>query len=283
MNSIREALRKGAARMRDVSGTPALDARVLLKHVLKKDDTYLLVHGDESLSKEEQNLYELFLQKREQGMPVAYITGVKEFMGMEFRVNEHTLIPRPDTEIAVTEALEAIRSYGYKMVLDLCCGSGAIGLSLAASFEFTNVTLSDINKEALDVASENAVRLGLKERVRIVYSDLFSSIEDTFDLIVSNPPYISGEDMKKLEKTVRDYEPHLALYGGDSGLDFYRSITQQAPRYLRENGMLIFEIGYDQSSEVEKMMKEYGFKNVHTVKDFSGLSRVVSGLLIPET
>lgn len=283
MNSIREALRKGAARMRDVSETPALDARVLLKHVLKKDDTYLLVHGDESLSKEEQNLYELFLQKREQGMPVAYITGVKEFMGMEFRVNEHTLIPRPDTEIAVTEALEAIRSYGYKMVLDLCCGSGAIGLSLAASFEFTNVTLSDINKEALDVASENAVRLGLKERVRIVYSDLFSSIEDTFDLIVSNPPYISGEDMKKLEKTVRDYEPHLALYGGDSGLDFYRSITQQAPRYLRENGMLIFEIGYDQSSEVEKMMKEYGFKNVHTVKDFSGLSRVVSGLLIPET
>lgn len=283
MNSIREALRKGAARMREASGTPALDARVLLKHVLKKDDTYLLVHGDESLSKEEQDLYELFLQKREQGMPVAYITGSKEFMGMEFRVNEHTLIPRPDTEVAVTEALEAIRSHGYRKVLDLCCGSGAIGLSVAASFEFTNVTLSDINKEALDVASENAVRLGLEERVRIMYSDLFSSIEDSYDLIVSNPPYISGEDMKKLEKTVRDYEPHLALYGGDSGLDFYRSITQQAPRYLRENGMLIFEIGYDQSSEVEKMMKEYGFKNVHTVKDFSGLSRVVSGLLIPET
>ena len=283
MNSIREALRKGAARMREASGTPALDARVLLKHVLKKDDTYLLVHGDESLSKEEQDLYELFLQKREQGMPVAYITGSKEFMGMEFRVNEHTLIPRPDTEVAVTEALEAIRSHGYRKVLDLCCGSGAIGLSIAASFEFTNVTLSDINKEALDVASENAVRLGLEERVRIVYSDLFSSIEDSYDLIVSNPPYISGEDMKKLEKTVRDYEPHLALYGGVSGLDFYRSITQQAPRYLRENGMLIFEIGYDQSSEVEKMMKEYGFKNVHTVKDFSGLSRVVSGLLIPET
>lgn len=283
MNSIRESLRKGAARMREASGTPALDARVLLKHILKKDDTYLLVHGDESLSKEEQDLYELFLQKREQGMPVAYITGSKEFMGMEFRVNEHTLIPRPDTEIAVTEALEAIRSHGYRKVLDLCCGSGAIGLSIAASFEFTNVTLSDINKEALDVASENAVRLGLEERVRIVYSDLFSSIEDSYDLIVSNPPYISGEDMKKLEKTVRDYEPHLALYGGVSGLDFYRSITQQAPRYLRENGMLIFEIGYDQSSEVEKMMKEYGFKNVHTVKDFSGLSRVVSGLLIPET
>jgi len=283
LNSIREALRKGAARMREASGTPALDARVLLKHVLKKDDTYLLVHGDESLSKEEQDLYELFLQKREQGMPVAYITGSKEFMGMEFRVNEHTLIPRPDTEVAVTEALEAIRSHGYRKVLDLCCGSGAIGLSIAASFEFTNVTLSDINKEALDVASENAVRLGLEERVRIVYSDLFSSIEDSYDLIVSNPPYISGEDMKKLEKTVRDYEPHLALYGGVSGLDFYRSITQQAPRYLRENGMLIFEIGYDQSSEVEKMMKEYGFKNVHTIKDFSGLSRVVSGLLIPET
>lgn len=283
MNSIREALRKGADRIRETSGTPALDARVLLKHVLEKDDTYLLVHGDESLSKQEQDLYELFLQKREQGMPVAYITGSKEFMGMEFRVNESTLIPRPDTEIAVTEALEAIRSHGYRKVLDLCCGSGAIGLSIAASFEFTNVTLSDINKEALDVASENAVRLGLEERVRIMYSDLFSSIEDSYDLIVSNPPYISGEDMKKLEKTVRDYEPHLALYGGDSGLDFYRSITQQAPRYLRENGMLIFEIGYDQSSEVEKMMKEYGFKNVHTVKDFSGLSRVVSGLLIPET
>ncbi|WP_312710854.1 peptide chain release factor N(5)-glutamine methyltransferase [Proteiniclasticum ruminis] len=283
MNSIREALREGAARISKASCTPVLDARVLLKYVLKKEDTYLFVHGDERISKEEQDLYELFLQKREQGMPVAYIIGSKEFMGLEFKVNEHTLIPRPDTEIAVMEALEAIRSHGYKKVLDLCCGSGAIGLSIAASFEFTNVTLSDINKEALDVANENAVRLGLKQRVQFVLSDLFSNIEEPFDLIVSNPPYISGEDMEKLDKTVREYEPHLALYGGDSGLDFYRSITQQAPRYLRENGMLIFEIGYDQSSEVEKMMKEYGFKNVHTVKDFSGLSRVVSGLLIPET
>lgn len=283
MNSIREALRAGAAKITKASGTPALDARVLLKHVLKKDDTYLLVHGDERLSKEEQNLYELFLQKREQGMPVAYITGIKEFMGLEFKVNEHTLIPRPDTEIAVMEALEAIRRHGYKKVLDLCCGSGAIGLSIAASFEFTNVTLSDINKEALDVASENAVRLGLNQRVQFVLSDLFSNIEEPYELIVSNPPYISSEDMKKLDKNVREYEPHLALYGGDTGLDFYRAITLQAKKYLRENGMLIFEIGYDQSSEVEKMMKEYGFKNVHTIKDFSGLSRVVSGLLIPET
>lgn len=283
MKSIHDALQKGMSLIRSSSSTPSLDARVLLKHVLGKDDTYLLVHGEEVLSEEAEKRYEELIRKRAAGMPVAYITGVKEFMGMEFKVTEHTLIPRPDTEIAVMEALEAIRTHGYKKILDLCCGTGAIGLSIAASLEFTNVTLSDINKEALEVAKENAVRLGLNHKVQFLLSDLFQEVEDTYDLIISNPPYISGEDMEKLEETVRSYEPHLALYGGESGLDFYRTITRHARSYLRENGALIFEIGYDQSSEVEKMMKEYGFQKVHTVNDFSGLSRVVSGLLIPET
>jgi len=283
VNSIRDALIKGAGRIKNIFTTPSLDARVLLKYVLKKEDTYLLIHGDEILSSEDEIKYNHLIKRRAEGMPVAYITGRKEFMGMEFKVNEHTLIPRPDTEIAVMEAIDSIRDHGYKDVLDLCCGSGAIGLSIAASLEFTNVSLSDINKEALEVAKENALSLRLESRVQFVLSDLFSEIRDTYDLIISNPPYISGEDMEKLEETVRDYEPHLALYGGDTGLDFYRTIIQHVRKYLRENGMLIFEIGYDQSSEVEKMMKEYGFQKVHTIKDFSGLPRVVSGLLIPET
>lgn len=283
MSSIREALQTAAGRLKKISPTPLLDARVLLKYVLKRKDTYLLVHGDEILSDENETSFYKLVEKREAGMPIAYITGTKEFMGMEFIVNEHTLIPRPDTEIAVMEAIEAAKIHRYSDILDLCCGSGAIGLSIASSLEFTNVVLSDINKEALEVAKKNAVRLGLEKRTQFILSDLFSDIHDTYDLIISNPPYINEEDMEKLEGSVRDYEPHVALYGGKTGLDFYRVITHNVRKYLRENGMLIFEIGYDQSSEVEKMMKENGFQKVHTVKDFSGLSRVVSGLLIPET
>ena len=280
---IEEALKRSLELLKDASDTPGLDARVLLKHALKKDDVYLLAHRDEEMDSASEEKFFQMISTRAEGKPVAYILGYKEFMGFAFKVNEDTLIPRPDTEIAVEKAVEEIREKKFKKILDLCSGSGAIGLSIAKILEFTNVTLSDINKGAILVSEENAEKLGVRDRVNFIVSDLFQEIDEKFDLIISNPPYISQEDMETLSVSVKDYEPHLALYGGVRGLDFYETIAEKARQHLTDHGMLIFEIGYDQSQEVENMLKENGFKNVITINDLSGHHRVVSGELIPET
>lgn len=283
MLTIGDAVKLSVERLKDISDTPSLDGRILLKEVLSEDEMFLLTHRGTVLSDVEESDYLKKLALREKGMPIAYITGYKEFMGFCFKVNENTLIPRPDTEIAVETAIEAIKAKKYKNVLDLCSGSGAIGLSIAGILEFTNVTLSDINKEAISVSKENAEYMDVVGRVNFIESDLFEKIDEKYDLIVSNPPYINERDMEVLSVSVKEYEPHLALYGGMTGLDFYDRITKNAREHLTENGMLIFEIGYDQSHEVENMLKDNGFKNIITLKDLSGHHRVVSGELIPET
>lgn len=279
-----EALKRSVEMLSGISDTPALDARVLLKETIRKDDGFLLAHRDEELESEAEKLFFDRIRDRAEGKPVAYIIGYKEFMGFRYKVNEHTLIPRPDTEIAVEMAVDVIREKKYRKILDLCSGSGAIGLSIAKILEFTNVTLSDINKGAILVSEENAEELGVKDRVNFIVSDLFHKlVDEKFDLIISNPPYISQKDMEELSVSVKDFEPHLALYGGLRGLDFYKTISEQAKEHLTDHGMLIFEIGYDQSQEVENMLRENGFKNVITINDLSGHHRVVSGELIPET
>ena len=283
MLTIGEAIRLAVEKLKDISESPSLDGRVLLKEVLKEDEVFLLTHREIVLNDVEESDYLHKLALREKGMPIAYITGYKEFMGFRFKVNENTLIPRPDTEIAVETAIEAIKRKKYKKVLDLCSGSGAIGLSIAGILEFTNVTLSDINKEAISVSVENAEQMDVADRVKFIESDLFEMIDEKYELIVSNPPYINEKDMEVLSVSVKEYEPHTALYGGLKGLDFYDRITKSAREHLTENGMLIFEIGYDQSQEVENMLKDNGFKNIITLKDLSGHHRVVSGELIPET
>ncbi len=283
MSLIKELLQVGRERLKDVSDTSALDARILLRQVLNKDDLYLLTHGEEVVEQELKILFLKKLTERELGKPMAYILGEKEFMGFSFKVTENTLIPRPDTEILVTEAIEKIKERGFHEILDLCSGSGAIGISIAKIMEFTNVTLSDINKEALFVSMENGERLGVEKRLQYVESDLFQGITKRFDLITCNPPYINLEDYDALSPGVRDYEPEMALYGGPTGLDFYEKISAQAVNYLNPEGMIIFEIGYDQRQEVERMLEKNGFKNIETLKDLSGRDRVVSGILIPET
>ncbi len=283
MSLIKDLLGKARGRLKEVSDTPALDARILLREVLKKDDLYLLTHGEEEVDEKLKDVFTKKLTEREEGKPMAYILGEKEFMGYSFKVTENTLIPRPDTEILVTEAIEMIKERRYEKILDLCSGSGAIGLSIAKILEFTNVTLSDINKEALFVSMENGERLGVVKRLDFVESDLFQEITGRFDLITCNPPYINLEDYNALSPGVRDYEPQMALYGGPGGLDFYEKISNQAVDYLNPEGMIMFEIGYDQRQEVEKMLKNNGFKNIKTLKDLSGRDRVVSGILIPET
>lgn len=283
MMTIKEALSAARMNLEGASGTPVLDAKVLMMDTLNKDELFLIMNREEPLNEADGQSFMEKVRMRKEGMPVAYITGKKEFMGFIFKVTQDTLIPRADTEILVEKALEIIQRRGYRAVLDLCSGSGAIGLSIAKILDFTNVTLSDIKEEAISVSRENAQALGIMDRVNFAVSDLFLSLHGKYDIIASNPPYISRDDMAELSDTVKDFEPHTALYGGTDGLDFYREIAEKAKRYLVEDGTLIFEIGYDQGGEVMEIMKKNGFKNVDILKDLAGLHRVVFGELIPET
>lgn len=283
MATVAQMISWAVKELESSSETPMLDARVILAHVLGKDSVYVMTERDVVLPRAHEWVYREAIEKRKKGTPIAYITGMKEFMGMDFRVSESVLIPRADTEVLVEKAIEILKCRKEAKVLDLCCGSGAIGLSIAKFIEGAHVVLADISKEAIGVSRENAVLLGLDGRVDFVVSDLFEGISGSFDLIASNPPYISGKDMETLPKDVADYEPHGALYGGEDGLDFYRKITENAISRLNKDGVLIFEIGYDQGDEVMDIMKRNGFKGIELLRDLSGRPRVVFGELVPET
>lgn len=214
-------------------------------------------------------------ERRVEGEPLQYIIGTAGFMGLEFKVNKNVLIPRADTETLVEEVL---RLMGGKCaeVLDIGTGSGCIGISIAHFNRNAEVTFLDISKEALETAEENAVLNGV--RGEFIHMDILNECPDKkFDIIVSNPPYIRPEVIASLQTEVKDYEPYGALCGGSDGLDFYRRITDIAPKMLKRNGVLAFEIGYDQGKEVPDMMT--AFTDVRVVKDLCGNDRVVTGIL----
>lgn len=216
------------------------------------------------------------LKERIKGKPLSYIIGNTEFYGREFNVNENVLIPRPETEILVEKVIADIKHFDRQIrVLDLCTGSGIIGITLALETN-SKVVCSDISTGAIDVATSNKNKLNAN--VEIIKSDLFSKIQGKFDIIVSNPPYIKSADMLKLDSTVKDYEPHLALDGGDSGLEFYKKIINQAPNYLNPNGKLYFEIGIEQSGDITELLNK-DFKNINIVKDYNKIDRVIIGQL----
>lgn len=268
-----------------------LDARLLLEAVCGTDRNTLLVHGDRELTSEEEAGYRELIGKRAQRIPLQYLTGTQDFMGLEFRVNRHVLIPRQDTEILVEEALKFLHD-GMR-VLDMCTGSGCILISL---LRYTNDCTGvgvDISEEALQVAVENAERLlgkaALTEeipenaegerRIHFVQGDLFERVEGTFDLIVSNPPYIPSDVIGMLMPEVREHEPRTALDGREDGLFFYREIVRACRAHLIGGGMLFFEIGCDQGRAVSRLLEEEGFLEVQVRKDYGGLDRVVYGTL----
>jgi len=216
------------------------------------------------------------LLQRISGKPLAYIIGDAEFYGRNFVVNENVLIPRPETELLVDKLVQDINKSQAKLnVLDLCTGSGAIGITIALETN-TNVLCSDISEGAIKVAERN--NNNLNANIKLIQSDLFAEIFEKFDIIVSNPPYIKSEDVLSLDKEVRDFEPHLALDGGDSGLDFYKKIISEAPNYLKPNGKLYFEIGIGQSEDVKELMKN-DFENIEVIKDYNKIDRVIIGKL----
>lgn len=255
----------------------AFDARALLSFVMGIPFRDIPLHYTDEVTEERLARYEELLERRIGGEPLQYITGEQEFMGLPFHVDSRVLIPRLDTEILAEMAIDYVDALLPPVrVLDLCCGSGAIGLSIAALARRTEikVVLSDISQDALDVAEENAKALGVLDMVTFIKGDLFENINDTFDLIVCNPPYIRTDVIKTLDTEVRNHEPMLALDGGADGLDIYRRIAEEAPGYLKAGGRLLMEIGYDQAEDVAALLQKE-FDDIKVLKDLAGLDRVV--------
>lgn len=225
--------------------------------------------------------YRTLVSRRAQRIPLQHLTGTQEFMGQEFLVSPDVLIPRQDTENLVEEVLHWTKQHAQTSckVLDLCTGSGCIAVSLALLNETAVVTGSDLSEEALTMASKNAANLGAE--VQFVQGDLFENIRETYDIIVSNPPYIAAKVIETLMPEVRDHEPLCALDGGSDGLDFYRRIITEAPNHLCPGGRLFFEIGYDQGRAVQSLLQEAGFSQIECKKDLAGLDRIVSGTWNP--
>lgn len=264
-----------------------LDSRYLLEWVLQCNHSFLLLNPQFEATEEQRKQFFLVIEQRRQHIPLQYITGEQEFMGYSFLVNENVLIPRQDTEILVETVLEHLSKNENKQdsleILDLCCGSGCIGISIwkqrkeSAGKQLIenvgSVTLSDISPQALLVAKENAKRLVAD--VKFEESNLFETLEGRYDVIVSNPPYIPSAVVDTLMPEVRDYEPRLALDGTEDGLHFYRSIIKQAKDYLKEEGYVFFEIGFDQAEDIRKIFVEEGYESVVVKQDLAGLDRVV--------
>lgn len=266
---VRKILNEAAKKLTN-SPTPLLDARVLLSKAINCENA-LLVFRD--LTKSEITTFNEYIEKRMQGIPVSYITGEKEFMGLNFTLNNSTLIPRPDTECLVEKVIE-LNSFSAPQILDLCTGSGCIGISLAHMINNSSVELTDISPEALDAANKNISLHNLNSRVKAYKLDVVSDdIEKKYDIITANPPYIPTEVVKELD--VSRFEPVRALDGGSDGLDFYRIIIEKAYNALNENGILALEIGYDQGKSVPKLMDK--FKSVCVFKDYGNNDRVVIG------
>lgn len=251
-----------------------IKARILLCYTINKPKEYLIAHDDEELSDESIYKYEKYIQRILQNEPIQYITEQQEFMKMNLYINKNVLIPRADTEILVEEALNIIKNEKCKKVLDLCTGSGAVGISIAKYSQVERVMLTDISLSALKVAKINVERQNLKN-VEITQSDLFSNINEKFNIIISNPPYIETETIKKLSKDVQN-EPVLALDGGRDGLDIYRKIIKDASNYLEKEGYLALEIGYNQKQAVINLLENSNrYKNIYSKKDLSGNDRIV--------
>lgn len=273
--TLSQACRFGEGQLLE-AGVPEakLDAWLLLEHVSGCTRSHYYAYPEELLPEETKERFLEALKQRSRRVPLQYITGVQEFMGHTFLVNEEVLIPRQDTEILVEEALKCLKP-GMRF-LDLCTGSGCILLSLLLACREAVGVGADISLGALKTAGKNRDRL--MPKAELVESDLFDGLEGVFDLIVSNPPYIPSGELPGLMEEVREYEPVSALDGHEDGLYFYRRIAKESPSYLKPGGRLYLEIGYDQGSSVPELLREAGFCEIEVTKDLAGLDRVVKGI-----
>lgn len=260
---------------------------MILSHVLNKNSTFIFTYPKYELKDYEYNQFMTYINRRCNNEPLQYILGSQEFMGLNFKVNTSVLIPRQDTEILVETILNNLPSLKKISILDIGTGSGCIAISLAHFIKNSYIVALDISKTALEVAYYNACDNKVVDKIYFLESDLLSSFEDPnsklvdiiknkFDIIVSNPPYISLDEMKTLDKEVFHFEPHSALYGGIDGLDFYKKIITQSTNFLKPNGLLTFEVGYNQSMSVSSLMKDT-YKDIKIIKDLNKIDRVIIG------
>lgn len=278
---VQELLTKGYENLKEEGiESYILDCQLILGKVLNLDRMSIIINGSLSVSEEKALEYFDLVKKRKLKMPLKYITESTEFMGIDFYVKKGVLIPRPDTEILVEEILKEIKAEKLSKVCDVCCGSGAIGLSIAKLLDNAAVICADIDDRACEVTQKNIELLSLKSKAKFIKSDLLKfAVEEKlcFDVIVSNPPYIKSDVIPTLMEDVKDYEPYIALCGGEDGLDFYRRITEESLFVLKKGGILAYEIGYDQGNEVSEILKKHNYGDIRVVKDLAGLDRAVIG------
>ncbi len=255
--------------------SPRLDAEILLCHVLGKERIQLYVHFDQPLQNEELDTYRKLILRRAKGEPVAYIIGRKSFLDFELAVSDAVLTPRPETELLVEEAAAFCKNFTAPRILDIGTGSGAIVLGILSLVAAATAVAVDISPAALQVAADNAHKLGLSSRVDFRRSDVYSALAgEKFQLIVSNPPYIPSGELEKLPREVKK-EPRLALDGGADGLDCYRRIIVEAGKFLLPAGLLALEIGIGQGPAVAKLAQENGFAGIRILHDYAGIERIV--------
>ncbi len=271
--TVREALKHGADILGDVT-----DARVLLGFSTGMDSLQMAVNSSKVLEDDVLCQYEGYIRRRKMNEPVAYITGVREFMSLDFTVRPGVLIPRPETEHSVEYVIDICDGLEAS-ILDMCTGSGAIAVSLAHYLPRCHIIGADISPVAIETAKENVRRHSVEDRVNIIRGDALGryDFDQRFDVVVSNPPYIPDSVVPDLESDVVDYEPHLALCGGRDGLDFYRSIASNALSVLADGGRIVFEVGHDQAEAVREILRD-GYCNIEFIKDLAGINRVVTAV-----
>ena len=275
--TIKETLRKGMIQLKTGNVTePNLKARLIMQYILNKPRQYLIIYDDQVLTLRQEVDYFKAIKRLINGEPIQHITHQQEFMKLSFFVNEDVLIPRPDTEILVEEVIKIAKKIKAKNILDMCTGSGAIAVSLAKYLDNVEITAVDISTKTLNVAKKNAKNNEVENKITFIESNLFENIvNEKYDIIVSNPPYIKKDVIKTLNKEVQK-EPKIALDGGYDGLDFYRKISKQAIDYFKFGSFLCFEIGYDQKEDVTEIIEKLEhYKGTYCKKDLCGNDRII--------
>jgi release factor glutamine methyltransferase len=281
--TVAEAIYQAAQKLsRAGIANARLDAEVLLSYLLKKDRAWLITHNNDSLDNENHKIFEGAIDRRSRREPLQYIIGKQEFWGLEFTVTPDVLIPRPETELVVESAIKILRSSdGQTTIVDLCTGSGCIAISLAKELGDTRIFAVDTSNQALAVSRGNARKHGVSDRIRFLEGDLFEPLGELdlrgrVDVITANPPYIRSDDLPRLQPEVRDYEPEIALRAGPDGTEVQHRIVENAPGFLKKNGVLIMEMGMGQAEALKTMAENTGsYTAIEILKDLAGIERVI--------
>lgn len=278
-STVREILNVASGKLALSSPTGLLDSKIILKYISKMTDVDLILKADEILDEKIVEEYFKLIDRRFKGEPVSYITGVKSFMNLDFKVNKNVLIPRPETELLVEKVLERLDD-SKKKGFEVGLGSGNISISLLKNREKLTMTATDISLEAIKTALENIEQYQLEDRISVNYADIYSKeCGGNFDFLVSNPPYITEKEYSSLMADVKEYEPELALLAGEDGCDCYKKIIKTAPLILKEGAFIAFEIGANQALSLKEILINEGFSDVAVYKDLAGRDRVIMGEL----